>query len=188
MSELRAQTAGEHRELENVVAINERLQSVESYRQLLEVFYGFVVAMEWELARFDWGQFQIRFEDRRKANLLEHDLRHLGVEPTTVPCCAELPAFQNQEEAAGALYVLEGSTLGGRYISQLAAKAEIPYEATAYFRSYGERVREMWTEFAAQLNRFIVQPESIVASVDGARKTFDAFRGWFAERLVPAAV
>jgi heme oxygenase (biliverdin-IX-beta and delta-forming) len=149
MSELRDATAREHQELEDEVAISESLKSEETYRSLLEEFYGFVAPLEARMAAFPWAEAGIDFEVRRKAHLLEADLIQLGGTPSAVPKCEALPVLENFAEACGALYVMEGSTLGGQHILRMARQANLPESAAKYFRSYGEKVGEMWKSLGA---------------------------------------
>ena len=181
MSELRAATTQEHRELEEEVGIAESLQSQEGYRSLLGAFYGFVAPLEARLAQFRWEVLNLRFDKRRKAGLLERDLLTLGIDPATLPQCDELPELGNLEEACGALYVMEGSTLGGQHISRVARQAGLTESAIHYFQSYGPRVAEMWKELGEALNAFAETGERSPQLVEGARKTFRAFQHWFQE-------
>ena len=181
MSELRASTAHEHRELEDEVEIVECLKSVERYRSLLEVFFGFVEPLEAQLANYSWERLGLNFDERRKARVLENDLRALGVDASTLPRCEELPELVSFEEACGALYVMEGSTLGGQHILRMARESGLPEGATHYFQSYGVRVGEMWRELGAALNAHAEPGERSPQVVEGARKTFRAFQHWFQE-------
>jgi heme oxygenase len=184
MSALRAATSREHQELEDRVAVTEQLESSESYQRMLEAFYGFVKPFEAALAQWDWQRAGIDFSERRKAALLEQDLQTLGTNPAEVAECGELPEFSTLAEACGALYVMEGSTLGGQQITRLAEKAGVDDAATNYFRSYGPRVGEMWKSFGAAVNRFAENAGNEDAIIEGARRTFRALQAWFESRLV----
>jgi heme oxygenase (biliverdin-IX-beta and delta-forming) len=181
MSVLRASTEEEHRELEDTVAISSHLTSVESYRRLLEAFYGFVAPIEAALARHDWEDLGVEFSERRKLPLIEADLRELGSDPDKVPHCEGLPEFADKAAACGAFYVMEGSTLGGQHISRMARN--IPGSALRYFQSYGERVGEMWKAFGASVNEFAERCGNTSRMVEGARATFVALERWFQSRL-----
>ena len=179
MSALRASTAQEHQELEDEVGIVESLKSEDGYRNLLETFYGIVAPLEAQLAQFPWEKLELNFNQRRKAHLLERDLSDLGVDTSTLPQCDELPALESFEEACGALYVSEGSTLGGQHILRMARQAELPESATRYFQSYGPRVGEMWKDLGGAFNSYAEGGERSPRLIDGARKTFRAFQHWF---------
>ena len=181
MNELRASTSREHQELEEEVAIGESLKSEDGYRRLLEAFYGFVQPLEAHLAKYSWHDVGLDFEERRKARLLETDLFSVGVSPADVARSNSLPVLRGLADACGALYVMEGSTLGGQHILRMARQANLPDSATNYFRSYGERVGEMWTSFGARLNAFAQEGDCSAQMIEGARNTFRAFQNWFQE-------
>lgn len=179
MSDLRASTAQEHQELEDEVGIAESLKSRDGYRSLLEAFYGFVAPLEARLAQFSWDKLNLDFDERRKAHLLERDLTELGVDAATLPRCEDLPALESFEQACGALYVMEGSTLGGQHILRMARQEGLPESATHYFQSYGPRVGEMWKQLGERLTAYAETDERSARMIDGARKTFRAFQHWF---------
>jgi len=179
MSRLREGTASQHTQLEEAVAIGQQFQSRASYRVLLEKFHGFVKPIEELLARYDWHSVGLNFSERRKVALLEQDLAAVGSSPTSLEHCECLPHLPTMSHAFGALYVMEGSTLGGQHISRMANEANIGIDALNYFRSYGDRVGEMWREFGAALNRFAEDEGDDAEMMQGARETFDSFRNWF---------
>jgi heme oxygenase len=98
---------------------------------------------------------------RRRAPLLEADFAVLGVIPEgkvlrfateRIPGLAE-GDVRYRTAFLGAMYVMEGSTLGGQYIARQVEEA-LGLEAgvgDAYFRGYGERTGEMWRTFRAVL-------------------------------------
>jgi heme oxygenase len=183
MSELRAATGGQHAELEKAVAIEDRFRSPEAYRELLEIFYGFVRPIESLLSAHDWAGVGLNFLERAKSSLLEKDLKVAGSAAVMVEKCESMPDVSTIDRAFGALYVMEGSTLGGQQISRMARQAKISPDALTYFRSYGERVGEMWKSFGEALNRFAESRGDASEIIHGAQDTFDALRAWFLCRL-----
>lgn len=179
MSRLREETARQHAQLEETVAIEQRLRSPAAYRELLESFYGFVKPFENVLAVHDWARAGIDFQVRRKASLLEKDLVAVGSAPELVEQCQWLPDASSFDRACGALYVMEGSTLGGQHISRMASQVHVDDEALHYFKSYGGRVGEMWKSLGEALNRFATAGGDESEIVEGARDTFEALRAWF---------
>ncbi|RYY93360.1 MAG: hypothetical protein EOO11_19855, partial [Chitinophagaceae bacterium] len=77
------------------------------------------------------------------------------------------------------LYVLEGSTLGGRFIVKMIAAAlpGLPEGALRFFRGYGAETGPMWLTFQAALGTWAErrQPAPIV---DAANLTFETFDAW----------
>jgi heme oxygenase (biliverdin-IX-beta and delta-forming) len=183
MSRLREKTARQHIQLEDAVEIEQRFQSPAAYRELVEIFYGFVRPIEMSLAQHDWSQAGLDFTEREKAALLERDLLAVGSSPEAVDQCMILPDVSSIDRAFGALYVMEGSTLGGQHISRLATQRGIGLESLNYFKSYGFRVGEMWKSFGDALNRFAETRGDSEEIVSGAQDTFESLRGWFLSKL-----
>ncbi len=111
-----------------------------------------------------------------KAGWLREDLAALGHEATA-------PAGQASSldvgRALGALYVIEGSTLGGRLIARhLERTLGVSADAGArFYLSYGDERGDRWTALKQALDRFGAdhpgQTDLVVASAAG---TFDALR------------
>ena len=91
---------------------------------------------EWELPR------------RYRAALILADLPRLG-HPATPPDCPALPPLATRAQLLGAMYVLEGSTLGGQVIARQLTKAGIG--APAYFTGRGDQTGPLWKAFCQQL-------------------------------------
>ena len=183
MTTLRSATAAEHAQLEEAVAIQRRFRSPATYCELLEAFYGFVRPLEDELAVHDWARVGLNFDQRRKVSLLEKDLAIAGSAPEDLEQCDSLPDVSSIDRAFGALYVMEGSTLGGQHIAKLAGAAKIDPDALHYFRSYGLGVGEMWKSFGDALNRFAEKCGDAPEIINGAQETFSLLRSWFLRQL-----
>lgn len=181
LDRLRRETAAQHRELEATVDITARLAAPESYRQLLAAFYGFYAPLELQLRRAapTLDAMHGRFE---KCRWLAEDLAQLGVaDPTQLPRCRSFPRLDNRPRVLGTMYVIEGSTLGGRHISALldaGAAADMPRR---FFTSYGSEVGTMWRSFVAQLNELTAPADHDIAA-ENARATFDSMREWLREQ------
>ena len=91
----------------------------------------------------------------------------------------DLPTFAH---ALGALYVLEGSTLGSRFILrdlETRIGAQIA-GATRFLGGRGEAVRPMWQSFKAALDNFGREKPDLRADVvTGAERVFRAILVWF---------
>jgi heme oxygenase len=186
---LREQTAALHERVERVVGLPTRLAGVAGYADLLGRLYGFVQPVEQLLAgAVDCRAIGLDFEARRKAGHLRDDLTALGSSGATVdalPRCSRLPAVTGAADVFGVMYVMEGSTLGGRVVRRMVADrlGLTPGHGCAYFAGYGDRVGPMWQEFCTALDRFAAAApagtgEQIVAAAVG---TFDGLGRWLAE-------
>lgn len=82
--------------------------------------------------------------------------------------------------ALGVLYVIEGSTQGGQFISKMIEKKldiDDNTEITSYFKSYGDKALEMWATFKSLIAKI---EDNIDASKfeKGAKDTFEALEIW----------
>lgn len=175
---LRAETRGQHEQME---AIFRMPSSCEEHRQWTAAFLGFVEPLERALTA-TLGAEHPALVGRAKTGWLRDDLRALGCDDRQIaalPRCADLPALDTAPRALGALYVFEGSTLGGQMISRHleTALGLSGGEGYRYFRSYGPEVGRRWQEFRALLER---QGEAGGADeiVQSANDTFSKLRRW----------
>ena len=176
---MRSETAEQHRELENTVDISRRLADRDSYRELLAQFYGFYRPLEVRLghsvaaARSDATLGRLD-----KGAWLAEDLVQLGVDDIArLPQCAALPSVDTWPRVLGTMYVLEGSTLGGRHISALLTTGSGDTLPRRFFSSYGSEVGAMWRSFHAVLDE-LASPEDHECATENARATFDSMRVW----------
>lgn len=89
------------------------MKSIDDYVLLLQSFYSYFGGLEKLINRHIRLHILPDYQQRRKADLVAADLSTLGAK---VPLMASedcLPKIANTAEALGALYVMEGSTLGG---------------------------------------------------------------------------
>ena len=141
--------------------------SVEDYARYLQVMHGFHAPLEPILGLVS---------ERARAHMLVSDLVALGRTPG--PLCDVLPVLPTPSHVVGATYVIEGSTLGGRFI---LAKLPPPIaawrgRATRYLEGYGELTGVRWRAFGVEAEAVPV-PEDAIA---GARETFARLGAWLA--------
>jgi heme oxygenase len=124
--------------------------------------------------------------DRARAPMLAEDLLTLGLDVQAIsrlPRCDHI--FRPTDEASfmGALYVVEGSTLGGlhiaRALSSLFGGSE--GEGRRFFLGYGARHSVMWRGFLEQLDAFAGDEGNEAAAIEGAVKTFADFESWMGD-------
>lgn len=158
----------------------------DGYAALLRRMLGFHAPLEarlGEVAGLD--AFGIDVAARRRSHLLRADLASLG-ETTEAPM-APLRAFGTAAQALGALYVAEGSTLGGRHLARALDTLLPPgIEGRRFLLGHGERHGEMWRTCCAALEVCDATPAGRADMLRGAEDTFAAFEAWFAD-LDPAA-
>jgi heme oxygenase len=151
---------------------------------LIERFYGFHAAWEPAVAA------QLADEDflapRRRAPLAAADLAALGRSADAIaalPCCDEAGRLADAGEAWGSIYVMEGSTLGGKLITRRLAEEDwLPAEGIRYFDPHGERTGALWRETRARLAELSGTGRED-AVIDGARATFRRLAAWLQPAL-----
>lgn len=156
------------------------------YAALLRRMLGFHLPLEARLAEVaGLDRFGIDIAARRRTHLIRADLDSLG-EPSEAPV-APLPAFANAAEALGALYVAEGSTLGGRHLAR-ALDGLLPpgIDGRRFLLGHGERHADMWRACCAAIEACGAVPAGRAEMLRGAENAFAAFEAWFAD-LDPAA-
>jgi heme oxygenase len=177
-AQLRGATRPSHHRLEAALGLGTPCVARSHVMRLLERFHGFHAA--WEPALDEVVPDRIRVP-RPKTRLLREDLARLGVSAARLrdlPLCEEAPALcASEARAAGALYVLEGSTLGGRPISR--ALQDAPWlggRSLSYWNPYGDDTARRWQETLAYLEALpAIAHAQAVAS---AMATFDLLHAW----------
>ncbi len=114
-------------------------------------------------------------EERRKAHLLINDLKYTSFEKRF-----NLFSFQNLEKisipfAIGIIYVLEGSTLGGRFILK-NVQENLGFDeekGATYFAGYGNKSGNLWKKFLLFLTEFEARTNSEEEIIAGAAYTFE---------------
>ena len=142
----------------------------------LAKLYGFVQPIE-AVLRAHAAEFEPAWQlnERYRAAWLLEDLARLSYAGTPPPCPA-LPPLHSWPQRLGALYVLEGSTLGGQIIARQLTKAGL--EAGAYFTGRAERTGPLWKSFCQQLGAAgTIANQSAIAG--SAIHTFQTLSAWF---------
>jgi heme oxygenase len=172
---LRAATAEIHARLHlhtGFAAIQNGTIDLVDYRSLLERLYGFHVAFEAAVGiagdRSGW---------------LRDDLAAVGIggrTVATIPRCTALRALETPPRRLGALYVVEGSTLGGRHL----ARNLDPLLGSAggagrrFFLGRGADTNTAWNAFLARMTASAESPAERRETVAAAVETFRIFQEW----------
>jgi heme oxygenase len=171
---LRTETRAAHEAIEAALNLDASLASPQAYRDLLARVYAFHAGWEPVLAALIGDP--VFLDPRRKLDLLAADLAHLGLTPAQISALAPrppAPPLTTLSQAYGALYVLEGSTLGGQLISrQVAERLGFgPDDAAHYYNAYGRSVGARWRAFGQRLAEAApdLDGDAVVA---GARAAF----------------
>ncbi|TFY91007.1 biliverdin-producing heme oxygenase [Pseudomonas nabeulensis] len=153
------------------------------YQRLLQAYYGFYAPMEAALS--DSGLIPDGFDPvlRVKTPTLLGDLYALGLDEaaiTALPRCAELPIFDTPAACLGALYVLEGATLGGQVLRrEMAQRLDINADnGGAFLNVYGAETGRRWKDFLDYLGSQPLDACAKERAVLAARSTFSCFEQW----------
>ncbi|MBO9560687.1 MAG: biliverdin-producing heme oxygenase [Caulobacter sp.] len=171
LDHLRATTRDLHDGLEARLDVFARVADPASRREMVGRFLAFYRPAEAALARTLGDEPDLDFDARRKVPALERDLETLDAEDRSD---APLAAPTGRSEALGFLYVLEGSTLGGRVIDRQLRLRGLSPEGLSFFEGYGEATGARWKAFCAVLERV----DDKTAAARGARSAFAQMEAW----------
>ncbi|RYD61978.1 MAG: biliverdin-producing heme oxygenase [Sphingomonadales bacterium] len=161
---LRLQTATDHDRVDRVYS-NFDLGSAPGYRAFLRAQADPFLAVEAAIDRFDPSAILPDWPVRRRAGLLRQDLDDLG-EPEPDPAPMKL---DTTEGALGAIYVLEGSRMGGAML----ARSVPPDLPGRFIRS--SPAPQRWRALIALLDRHLAERTQRDTAVAAAREVFALF-------------
>jgi len=180
---LKMSVADLHDEIEAGAAIPDGILSLADYASALSRFHAVFAPVEDCLAAFDdWPEWGINLAAHIRTPALRADLAALGFDHAALPRLVA-PNLADFASALGALYVLEGSALGGKVILR-ALEARLGPQiagATAFFGGAGRHGALPWPAFKARLDAFgqgrpAGQARSIAAAMAVFRQFADALR------------
>ena len=118
-----------------------------------------------------YAEKDFKLDERKKLSLIEKDLQSLSLKNQEVSHPLE---FNNEHEALGAMYVIEGSTFGGNVIAKQLSKTEGFDEVTFNFSDAIRKIQgPMWKNFKEVLDTEIAK-KTIVKCFPG-RKNYICF-------------
>jgi heme oxygenase len=176
---LREATETLHQDLERILIPKiKQTHTPAEYISLLQLFYGYYYPLEQHIAAHLDTSFPGGFEQRRKASLLLQDIAVINGAPIdTPPLCTDIPEITDAGQALGALYVLEGSTLGGQVISEIITR-NVPNvsKALSFFEGYGNNTQPMWDSFVHYLDGYNGTDAQKARLIQAAADTFLKFQ------------
>lgn len=152
--------------------------SLDDYRALLARLYGFHRPFEASICT----RASAPEPGRMRAGLLASDLEALGVTGQmrdALPFCTTLPALSSNAEILGALYVMEGSTLGGVQIARALQPLLAPLSGAGgrFFSNDGAPPRD-WGALIARTEALQGDAHQERVLVASAVSTFQLFDEW----------
>ena len=186
LARLRNETRRDHEEVEELLPLMRHDLERDQYAAVLFRLLGFVEAWERTVRFRIPDALEPWVAERDRAALLKQDLCDLGITNTDVSHL-ELPGFDNLAEFMGAMYVVEGSRLGGQLIARhVEAVLGLGHGVgSRFFRGFGDETGSRWREFLQVLEQQVSEQETSSA-IRGAKKMFGAFGRWMRELKLPA--
>jgi heme oxygenase (biliverdin-IX-beta and delta-forming) len=178
LEQLRRETLTDHHAVEQCVPLMDQELDVDTYVSYLLKLHGMITAWEEWAAPNAPAWIQPLLAARRRGQLLMLDLTWFGADASGEARPA-LPEMTDAAGLLGAMYVMEGSTLGGQLIARHVevALGLAAGQGNAYFRGHNERTGQLWKEFCDALRTKV--PESETAAVIVAAKAmFGVFGSW----------
>jgi len=177
---LRDATSVQHRDVETLLPASWSTLGRDGYGAYLARVAGFHLPVEASVfAAQDWSALGLpEAAARPRAPLLRADLAALGIDAAALPRATALPDVRGLGRALGALYVLEGSTLGGQVLAREVSRgaAGVP---TAFLHGAGEATGPRWTSFGRFAEQLAAgQPGVAADALAAARETFAALAAW----------
>lgn len=187
LTALRRATHAEHERVDRLIDV-ERLREPAHYARVLQVLDAFLAAWEPAVAAALPARWQAWLQARSRRGFLRHDLAHLGL-ASTAP--GRTPFLAGGAAAWGAIYVMEGSALGGQFISHSLHEAGLHRAGGAsYFRGWGAATGGMWREVRGLLEAELDSPAATAQACEAARQAFQALSTLLESKLherTPAA-
>ncbi len=178
---LRTGTSAEHEAVERGLDLLDpgldRLRLVEVLGRLHGFWRAAEAGLDAWAAEHAVDAAAVTWPSRRRAALFAADLAELGAAPPLpVP---ELPVLPGTGAALGRMYVLEGSTMGGRFIDRhLGTLPDLAGTRLRAFSPYGAETGAMWHGFRQAVRAHVADGGEPAAVVTAARGTFQALAAW----------
>ncbi|MBC8049864.1 MAG: biliverdin-producing heme oxygenase [Chitinophagales bacterium] len=169
---LRSATEDVHERLHlhsGLKAVQDETIDINRYTALICRLYGFYLPFEVAAQLIP-----------ERTGWLASDLTSLNVNTqklAAIPICRAFPKFTPQQ-ILGALYVVEGSALGGRGLARRLDRilGAGVMDGRRFFSGYGADTGVAWREFLTRLTR--AEPRDHPSIIDAAKATFETFEEW----------
>ena len=177
---LKTQTSINHLLLKKMlISLMRTIRNENDYARFLALFNGYFGALELSINSCLNVSFIPDYESRHKTEAFKIDLKILNQEDFILAASLLVTIIENHLQSLGALYVMEGSTIGDKIISKMIEQQlKTEFMAFTFFMDYGDQSVNMWNSFKHILNG-ITQPDPIGIIVESANVTFQKFSFWF---------
>jgi heme oxygenase len=191
--QLRHETRQEHHDLEKALDLFSAQFNVTDYRNLLVKFFVFHAAFDAYLSlKKHEGISAEKFylEGRSKKNWLAQDVDFMGIDAASDIGKLSHDDFAillpSTEHIWGAIYVIEGSTLGGQILARHFTKTLglFPEAGLRFFTAYGSETKAKWNETIRQLEVLANQDVRHANIIAGAKRTFEFLKQHLTDGMV----
>ena len=145
--------------------------TLEDYKKIINTNYLMLLHSEDQIFNSLNEKFaeKLQLDQRKKLPLIEKDLENLSLKNRATSHALEI---NNENEALGMMYVIEGSTLGGNVIAKQLSKTEgFDNVAFNFFGCYQENTGPMWKNFKEVLDTEVTE-ENYDEVLSGAKKLY----------------
>lgn len=176
LGDLKTQTSDSHKKLEELpvsMSIMSPNMKIEDYTYYLSLMHDVHNDTEGLIFPF-FSSLIDDLEQRRKKHLIENDLLFLNSNKNNSEKVFKTEGI-SIPFALGILYVVEGSTLGGRFILKNVSKLpELSGEnGVSYFNGYGDKTGSFWKSFLNFLAEYEQENNCGEEIIEGAIFAFD---------------
>lgn len=186
METLRAATRSAHHRIDHHPALAPLVQadiSSAQYQRILQCAMALHVPLHSLLSK---AMIQMRLGERfqisPRLSWLNLDFDYLGIEPDADVAefmaegwqSVKWPNLDTPSKLVGALYVVEGSTLGGQVIARLLNKhlGVTPETGGRFYSGHGSLTQDRWQDFMTFAQSAVV-PDDIPKACNSAQETFE---------------
>ncbi|WP_281234020.1 biliverdin-producing heme oxygenase [Flavobacterium gelatinilyticum] len=182
LNDIKTQTADSHTKLErlpvsaSIISPDMKLEDYTFYLSLMHDVHKDTEELVFPLLS---GIIE-DLEQRKKKQLIEDDLSYLNYTKTS-----SAKVFQDAKLtvpfAVGILYVMEGSTLGGRFIlKNVSTFPELSNgKGVSYFNGYGDKTGSFWKAFLNFMAQYEEEHNCGDEIIEGAKYAFDSIYNHF---------
>lgn len=182
LTDIKTQTSDSHKKLESLpvsASILSPDMKIEDYVHYLNLMHDVHKNTE-ELVYPLLSEIIPDLEQRKKKHLIEEDLLFLNSNKT-----AAFKVFDKTEMsvpfALGVFYVIEGSSLGGRFIlKNIVTNPQLADDkGVSYFKGYGDKTGSYWKNFLNVLAEYEQNNNCANSIIEGAVYAFDSIYNHF---------
>ncbi|MEM9389035.1 MAG: biliverdin-producing heme oxygenase [Bacteroidota bacterium] len=184
---LKESTQEAHMSLERKVIPRIRsIQNDADYAQFLVYFYAYFNALESAIDPYITLKNLPDYHSRRTSRFLKRDIEALGYTIDRLPKVT-IPKIDGIQRAFAALYVMEGSIMGGRHIVKMLKGKGITV-GLSFFSGYGDATEKRWKRFQTELNTWATSEAPEEVMVETTKETFEHFSRVFDQPVMAPEV